>query len=318
MIGATRTVPVTTPKIILDCDPGIDDALAIALAVSHCDVLAVTTVGGNVGVEHTTRNAGSVLALLGRSDIPVHMGADDPLAGPVAKRAEEYHGLNGLGGAVVPEPDVPVASHDAVGAIVEIVRANPGCWLVPTGPLTNIALAVSAAPDLAHLLAGISWMGGSTIGGNVTPCAEFNAWVDPEAAEVVLQFVSTHTIRFVMAGLNVTHTVTVDEGVVNSWRGSIRGDAFAGLMESYLAQYRTRYTLPGAAIHDALAVVAVTHPELVTIQRCYIGVDCSSGPNRGRTSVDDRPLLVPSPANTDVVISADSAAIAALVSAAVR
>ncbi len=302
----------------MDCDPGIDDALAIALAVEHCDVLALTTVGGNVGVEHTTRNAGSVLALLGRSDIPVHEGADSPLAGPVAKRAEEYHGLNGLGGAVVPDPQVPVASRDAASAIVDLVRSNPGCWLVPTGPLTNIALALRMAPDLGPLLAGISWMGGSTTGGNVTACAEFNAWVDPEAADEVLQYVSTRTVRFVMAGLNVTHTVTIDETVVDSWRGTARGNAFASLMDSYLGQYRQRYTLPGAAVHDALAVVAITHPELITTQRCHVEMDCSDGPNRGRTSIDDRPLLVPAPANTDVVMSADSAAIAALVTAACK
>ncbi len=306
------------PKIILDCDPGIDDALAIALAVQHCDVIALTTVGGNVGVEHTTRNAGSVLALLGRSDIPVHMGADDPLAGPVAKRAEEYHGLNGLGGAVVPDPEVPIASDDAAAAIVELVRSNPGCWLVPTGPLTNIALALRMASDLGPLLAGISWMGGSTTGGNVTACAEFNSWVDPEAAAEVVEYVGAHTVRFIMAGLNVTHTVTIDEPVVASWRGSPRGTAFASLLDSYLVQYRQRYTLPGAAVHDALAVVAVTHPELLTVQRCHVGVDCSSGPNRGRTSIDDRPLLVLVPANTEVVMTANSAAISALITSAVR
>jgi purine nucleosidase len=308
---------VKRPTIILDCDPGIDDALAIALAVQHCDVLALTTVGGNVGVEHTTRNAGSVLALLGRSDIPVHAGADDPLAGPISKRAEEYHGLNGLGGAVVPDPAVPVASDDAAGAIVSLVRANPGCWLVPTGPLTNIAVALERAPDLAPLLAGISWMGGSTAGGNVTPCAEFNAWVDPEAAELVLNYVTARSVRFIMSGLNVTHTVTIDEPVVASWKTSARGTAFAALMESYLGQYRRLYTLPGAAIHDALAVVAITHPHLVSTQRCNVSMDCSSGPNRGRTSIDDRPLLLPAAPNTDVVMSADQAAIADLISASV-
>jgi purine nucleosidase len=305
------------PRIILDCDPGIDDALAIALAVIHCEVLALTTVGGNVGVEHTTRNAGSVLAVLGRSDIPVHAGADNPLRGPVAKRAEEYHGLNGLGGAIVPDPAVSIASDDAVSAIVSLVRENPGCWLVPTGPLTNIALAFRAAPDLAPLIAGISWMGGSTTSGNVTPCAEFNAWVDPEAAAEVLEYVSAHTVQFIMSGLNVTHTVTINEAVVDSWRGSSSGDVFAALMDSYLVQYRQSYTLPGAAIHDALAVIAVTHPALVTTQRMHVGMDCTDGPNRGRTSIDDRPLLVHPLANTDVVMSADAAAICALVTEAV-
>jgi purine nucleosidase len=305
------------PVVILDCDPGIDDALAIALAVQHCEVLMVATVGGNVGVEHTTRNAGSVLAVLGRTDIPVHAGADHPLRGPVSKRAEEYHGLNGLGGAVVPDPAVPIASDDAVTAIVAAVRANPGCWLVPTGPLTNIALAFRAAPDLAPLLAGISWMGGSTTGGNVTACAEFNAWVDPEAAAEVLEYVSVHTVRFIMSGLNVTHAVTIDEAFVAQWRGSPSGDVFAALMDSYLVQYRQNYTLPGAAIHDALAVVAVTHPELLKTESFHVSMDCSDGPNRGRTSIDDRPLLVRPRSNTEVVMSADAEKICALVTEAI-
>jgi purine nucleosidase len=309
---------VSKPRIILDCDPGIDDAFAIALAVQHCEVLALTSVGGNVGVEHTTRNAGSVLALLGRSDIPVHAGADHPLRGPVAHRAEAYHGLNGLGGAAVPDPAVPVASEDGPGAIVALVRSNPGCWLVPTGPLTNLALAFRVAPDLAPLLAGISWMGGSTTHGNVTPCAEFNAWVDPEAAEEVLQYVGAHSVRFIMAGLNVTQDVTLDEADAASWRGSDTGDAFAALLESYLVQYRQQYTLSGAAVHDALAVIAVTHPELITVVSQHVSMDCSDGPNRGRTCIDDRPLINAPVANTQVVIDADAAAIVRLVTQSVK
>ncbi len=309
---------MSKPRIILDCDPGIDDALAIALAVQHCEVLALTSVGGNVGVEHTTRNAGSILALIGRSDIPVHAGADHPLRGPVLHRAEAYHGLSGLGGAVVPDPAVPVASNDAAAAIVTLVKANPGCWLVPTGPLTNLALVFRLAPDLATLLAGISWMGGSTTHGNVTPQAEFNAWVDPEAADEVLQYVSAHSVRFIMAGLNVTHEVTLNEADAHLWRGTPRGDAFASLLDSYLVQYRQQYTLAGAAVHDALAVIAVTHPELITSRLQHVSMDCSDGPNRGRTTIDDRPLITGPKPNTEVVLTADADAIVTLVSAAVR
>ena len=302
----------------MDCDPGIDDAFAIALAVKHCDVIALTSVGGNVGVDHTTRNAGSVLTLLGRTDIPVHAGADHPLRGPVLHRAEAYHGLNGLGGAVVPEPARRVASNNAAAAIVDLVRSNPGCWLVPTGPLTNIALAFRAAPDLGPLLAGISWMGGSTTHGNVTSCAEFNAWVDPEAADEVVQYVSTHRVRFIMAGLNVTHEVTLNEADAGSWRGTTRGDVFAALLESYLVQYRQQYTLKGAAVHDALAVIAVTHPDLVELVSHHVSVDCSDGPNRGRTSIDDRPLINGPTPNTEVVMDANAAEIVRLVTESVR
>ncbi len=308
---------MSKPRIILDCDPGIDDAFAIALAVQHCDVIALTTVGGNVGVEHTTRNAGSMLALLGRTDIAVHAGADHPLRGPVPHRAEAYHGLNGLGGAVVPEPAAPIASHDAAAVIVELVRANPGCWLVPTGPLTNLALAFRAAPDLAAFLAGISWMGGSTTHGNVTACAEFNAWVDPEAADEVIQYVSAHSVRIIMAGLNVTHEITLNEADAQAWRGTPRGDVFAALLDSYLVQYRQQYTLKGAAVHDCLAVIAVTHPELVTCVSRHVSVDRSDGPNRGRTSIDDRPLINGPTPNTEVVMGANAAEIVRLVTEAV-
>jgi purine nucleosidase len=301
----------------MDCDPGIDDALAIALAVRHCDVLALTTVGGNVSIEHTTRNAGSVLAMLGRSDIPVHQGADHPLRGPISTRAAEYHGLDGLGGVGVPGPVAPLASTDAPQAIVDLARANPGCWLVPTGPLTNVALAVQLAPDLHRFVAGISWMGGSTTHGNATPSAEFNVLVDPEAANEVVRWVSAHSVRFVMAGLNVTHDVTVDEAELSTWSGTPLGASFAALLAPYLARYRTTYTLAGAAMHDAMAVVAVTHPDLVTCEARHMEIDVSDGPSRGRTIVDDRPLLQPMSANTEVMVGADAPAVIALIRAAV-
>jgi purine nucleosidase len=301
----------------MDCDPGIDDALAIALAVRHCEVLALTTVGGNVSIEHTTRNAGSVLAMIGRSDIPVHQGADQPLLGPIATRAAEYHGLDGLGGVGVPQPGAPLASTNAPQAIVDIARANPGCWLVPTGPLTNVALALQLAPDLHRCLSGISWMGGSLTHGNATPSAEFNALVDPEAADQVVQWVSAHSVRFVMAGLNVTHQVTVDEGELATWGATSLGASFAALLSPYLARYRTTYTMSGAAMHDAMAVVAVTHPALVSCEARHVQVDTSLGPSRGRTIVDDRPLLQPMPANTEVMVDADAPAVIDLIRAAV-
>jgi purine nucleosidase len=304
--------PNSRASIILDCDPGIDDALAIALAVDHCEVLGLTTVGGNVGVVHTTRNAGSVLALVGRSDIPVHSGADDPLRGPLPNRAEEYHGETGLGDATVPDPEVPIASEDAVGFIIETASRQPGLWLVPTGPLTNLALAFRADPALWKHLAGISWMGGSTTGGNVTPGAEFNAWADPEAADEVFRYCAQHQLELRMAGLNVTHEVTIDEVFVDGLRGHPTGDVFADLIGSYLARYRDVYSLRGAAVHDALAVIGLTHPQWCTFRPFPVAIDTSDGPNRGRTTIDDRPLLDPATPHVQVMIDADEAAIVAL------
>ncbi len=299
------------PLIVLDCDPGVDDALAIALAVDHCEVLALTAVGGNVAVEHTARNAGSVLALLG-VDLDVHVGADHPLRGPLPKRAEEYHGETGLGSVSVPPPGRPLASHDAPTFLANVMRSAPGLWVVATGPLTNVALALRLAPDAWQYISGISWMGGSTTGGNVTPGAEFNAWADPEAAAEVFTFCTTHRVDLRMAGLNVTHEVTMNEDDVDRLQISPTGKVFAELIGTYLAQYRSRYTLRGAAVHDALAVVAITHPDLCQFQLLPVEIDVTDGPNRGRTTVDDRPLLAPATPNCRVMVDANESAIVSL------
>ena len=193
--------------IILDCDPGHDDALAIALALASPELrpLAITTVAGNAPLDRTTRNALRVLTLLGRTDVPVAAGADRPIVRdpwvPV-----EFHGDSGLDGADLPEPAVGPAEVGAVelaGALLR--RAGEPVTLVATGPLTNMALLLRAAPGLRDRIAEISLMGGSLGEGNTTAAAEFNIWADPEAAAIV--FDSGIPIR--MAGLDVTHQALV-------------------------------------------------------------------------------------------------------------
>ncbi len=183
--------------VIIDCDPGHDDAIAIVVAARHTNLLGITTVGGNAPVESTTRNAIIVRDLLGL-DVPVHAGANRPIVVPPA-HADYVHGVSGLDGADLPEPSGPPASHDAVGFIIETWPRPRRLWLVPTGPLTNIALAPRSAPDLGSRIAGISLMGGGTFG-NRTAAAEFNIWADPRPRRW-----SSYGGPLIMTGLDLSH-----------------------------------------------------------------------------------------------------------------
>ncbi len=305
-------------RIILDCDPGLDDAVAIALAVRHADTVGITTVGGNVGLEYTTANALALCDILGVPDLPVHAGHDLPLSGSLEHRATEYHGPYGTGSVRLAEPSRPATSADAVGWIIETVRAEEGIALVATGPLTNIALAFQKAPDIIKKLSQISWMGGSSDGGNTTPGAEFNSWVDPEATAMV--FGAGHP-NLVMVGLNVTHTVLLDRPWIDELRRHVQGTAtevFADLLDYYEIRQREMTTLAGAAVHDALAVIHVTHPRLLAGTRRPVEIVLNDGPARGMTLVDLRPMRNPTPANTTVIEWADASAIQDLIGQALR
>ncbi len=306
------------PRIILDCDPGLDDAVAIALAVRHADLVGITTVGGNVGLTHTTANALALCDILGVPELEVHAGNDLPLSGSLEHRATEYHGPYGTGSVHLDEPSRPATSADAVGWIIDTVRAEEGLALVATGPLTNIALAIQKAPDIIEKLSEISWMGGSSNGGNTTPGAEFNSWVDPEAAAIV--FAAGHP-NLVMVGLNVTHTVLLDRPWIQQLRRQVQGtpmEVFADLLDYYEARQRELTTLAGAAVHDALAVLHVTHPELLAGVRRQVEIVLSEGPARGMSLVDIRPMREPSPANAKVIEWADVAAIGDLIGLALQ
>ena len=290
--------------IILDCDPGHDDALAIALALARPElrVEAITTVAGNAPLDRTTRNALRVLALLGRPDVPVAAGADRPILRdpwvPVA-----VHGESGLDGADLPEPLTDVQPWTAVELQTSILRAaTEPVTIVATGPLTNIGLLLRTAPDLADRIAGIWLMGGSLEEGNTTPTAEFNAWSDPEAGAIV--FGSGIPIR--MAGLNITHQALVlpDDVARLDGIGNHAGRVFADLMRFFGVHHLDRYGWDGPPIHDAVAVAWLVRPDLIEGRSLNIRVDTSDGPDRGRT-IGTEPVGAEAPANAEVGIRVD-------------
>jgi inosine-uridine nucleoside N-ribohydrolase len=294
------------PAIVLDCDPGHDDALAIAVAARHTELLGITTVAGNVPLPLTTRNALAMVAVLGL-DVPVHVGSPRPLVAE-PRTAEFIHGASGLDGPTLPAELPEPASRDAVGFIVDTVRARPGqVWIVATGPLTNVALALRAAPDLADQVAGIALMGGGIPWGNVTPAAEFNVLVDPEAADVVFRCGA----RLVMAGLNVTHQWTIGPAERARIRaGGGRVAAFcAELLDFYGAAYARAFSgVPAGPLHDPVAVLALTHPHLFEVVPHHVVVELTGTHTRGMTVADLRGVRRSAPANVDVLTRIDAAA----------
>jgi inosine-uridine nucleoside N-ribohydrolase len=290
--------------LILDCDPGHDDAIAIVVAAAHADVLGVTTVAGNAPLTATTRNALIVLDLIGRADVPVHAGAERPLVAP-PRHAGHVHGESGLDGASLPEPSRQPDSDRAVDFIIETVRANEGTWLVPTGPLTNIAIALRLAPDIAGKVGGISLMGGGRFG-NVTTSAEFNVWADPEAAEIVFHYGGP----LIMAGLDLTHQFRATQARIEQVRqiGGPLSVALADLLTFFSGTYTQRHdNMDGAAVHDPCAVLALTHPDLFTSSGRHVVVETAGVYTRGMTVIDDRGLVERKPPNTTVLETIDAA-----------
>jgi inosine-uridine nucleoside N-ribohydrolase len=305
----------TTPRlpIILDCDPGHDDAIAMVVAARHTDLLGITTVAGNAPLESTTLNAIVVRDLLG-IDVAVHAGAHRPLIAPPT-HAGYVHGESGLDGADLPTPSGPPASHDAIGFIIDTVRSNDGVWLVPTGPLTNIALALRSAPDIAGRVAGISFMGGGLFG-NRTATAEFNIWADPEAAKIVLSYGGP----LVMCGLDLTHQFQATKERIDEVR-AVPGrlaSVLADLLEFFSGTYRSRHdNLRGAPVHDPCAVMALTHPELFTRSFSNVAVETGGELTRGMTVIDQRTLIERPEPNCDRLTAIDADAAWAVVAEAI-
>ncbi len=292
------------PPVVLDCDPGHDDALAIALAARHTELLGITSVAGNAPLERTTANALTMSEVLGL-EVPVHAGSPRPLVAEL-RTAEFIHGPSGLDGPVHPAHSRTVASHDAVRFIVDTVRSRPGeVWLVATGPLTNVALALRTAPDLAGSLRGISIMGGGIPWGNVTAAAEFNILVDPEAADVVFG----SGVPLIMAGLNATHQWLVGDALTRRVRAGGRAAAFcAELLDFYAGTYARAFPGEGAPLHDPLAVLAVTHPEVVTTTSYRVVVELRGEHTRGMTLADLRSAVGRSGApNVEAITHVDAA-----------
>ena len=288
-------------RIVLDCDPGHDDAIAILLALAspELELVGVTTVAGNQTLDKTTRNALVTLEIAGRSDIPVAAGADAPLRRQL-RTAAHVHGDSGLDGPELSEPSaLPVEAH-AADLLAELIE--PGVVLVPTAPLTNVALMLERHPEVRDRLDRIVWMGGSIAEGNVTPAAEFNAYVDPEAAAIVF----ASGIDVTMIGLDVTHMALFDSTHAERLRGAGKaGKAVAELADFFLEFHRQRYRFDGAPIHDAMAVAHVIDPTLVTTLSCNISIETASEFCDGRTVVD-RWLVTGRPENAHAGIDVDA------------
>jgi inosine-uridine nucleoside N-ribohydrolase len=267
-------------RIIVDCDPGHDDAIALLLALGSPEVelIGVTTVHGNTTLDKTTVNALRVLELGGRTDIPIAPGASAPLSRELSV-AEYVHGSSGLDGPLLPAPSESPVDQGAVDFLAE--RLEPDVVLVPTGPLTNVALLLDRHPDVRP--GRIVLMGGAIGLGNVTPAAEFNIWADPEAARRVFE----SGLDVTMVGLDVTHKALLTPERRERIRAAGRvGTVVAELVDFFGEYHRETYGWPGPPIHDALALAFVVDPALLETRRCNVAVDTESELCRGRTVCD--------------------------------
>ena len=289
-----------TTRIILDCDPGIDDALAITFAHGHpgIDLVGVTTVAGNVGLAKTTANALAVCEFIGAAGTPVTAGCAGPLLRP-AFDARQVHGDSGLGGATLPPPAASPAARHAVDYIIDAVSAAPGeITLVATGPLTNIALAVRREPRLADWVRDFVIMGGSASRGNVTPAAEYNIWADPEAAAAVFRAGWTVT----MLGLDVTLRTGATATVLQ--RMGELGPLGTELLRPAL-EHRSVSEAGDPPVHDVCAVAWVAQPELFGLVPARVQVELAGQLTAGMTVTDfDIPGQVDS-GNAQVAMSID-------------
>jgi len=272
-------------RIILDCDPGHDDAIALMLALcsGEVELLGVTTVSGNQCLRRTTANAIRVLDHLRRPDIPVAAGARRPL---VRERyaAADVHGETGLDGPDLPPPGRQAENDHAIDWIAGMISAQrQAVTLVATGPLTNLALLLARYPELEQRLGRVVMMGGAIAEGNVTPAAEFNVWADPEAAKRVF----ASGLDLTMVGLDVTHRALVRMEHKERLRAAGRvGRTVAELLDFYDRFHREVYGFDGSPIHDAVALAYAFRPDLLETRELNVEVDCESELCRGRTVVD--------------------------------
>jgi inosine-uridine nucleoside N-ribohydrolase len=274
-----------TIPILVDCDPGHDDAMALLLALASPEVelLGVTTVAGNQTLEKTTANALKVLEFVDRGDVPVAVGAPRPLVREPFVAAY-VHGESGLEGPELPPPiGTPVGEHAVDFLAARILESERRVTLVPTGPLTNVALLLARYPETAGRLERVVLMGGAIAEGNVTPAAEFNIWADPEAGARVF----ASGLDVTMIGLDVTHKALMTAAHADRLRASGRtGRMVAELFDFFHRYHAEAYGFEGSPIHDAVAVAHVFRPELVETAERHVAVECGSELCRGRTVVD--------------------------------
>lgn len=273
-------------KIILDVDPGHDDALAmlIAAAAPELEVKAVTVVAGNQTLDKTLANALKVFTIAGITNIPVAAGVGKPLIRDQIT-APHVHGETGLDGPDLPEPSIAPHPLHAVDLIIKTLLEDPGkITLVPVGPLTNIAVAMLKEPAIKDKIERIVLMGGSSVEGNITPAAEFNIFVDPEAARVVFR----SGVPITMVGLDVTHKAIVtseDSRRVRAMGGQV-ARVVSEFMDFYAQFHKKVYGIDGSHMHDPVAVAEVIRPGLVKTKKMFVDVDCSGGICYGRTVCD--------------------------------
>lgn len=284
-------------KIIIDTDPGQDDAVAILLALAspdEIDVLGITAVAGNVSLDLTSRNSRIICELAVKADVPVYAGCDRPMGRPLVT-AEHVHGKTGLDGPDLPEPTMPLQEEHAVDYIIDTLRAEPSgtVTLCPLGPLTNIATALEKAPDIAARVQQIVLMGGAYFEvGNITPAAEFNIYVDPQAADIVFK----SGIDIVVMPLDVTHKALVTAARNDAFRaiGTPVGIAVAQMTEFFERYDKEKYGSAGAPLHDPCVTAYLIRPELFTGRYINVEIETHSELTMGMTVADwwgvtDRP-----------------------------
>ena len=299
-----------TTRVILDCDPGHDDAVAILLALANpaINLVAITTVAGNQTLARTTENARRVLALAGRDDVPVAAGADRPLTRELVV-APDIHGASGMDGAELPEPVVALDPRGALRLIAE--ETTPDTVLVATGPLTNVAAAVAQGTRPREIV----WMGGAIALGNVTPAAEFNAFVDPEAAAAVV----ASGIPLTIVPLDLTHQICATPEVQARIEalGTPLATAVLGLLRFFESTYRDVFSMPHPPVHDPATIAWLIDPGLFGGNHRHVAIETEGSHTAGMTVVDVHGKLGLEP-NAFVLTRVDAAGFWDLVIEALR
>jgi len=304
-------------KILLDCDPGHDDMMAIMLACASdaIELLGITTVAGNQIGEKTFRNALQVLTLINERHVPVARGADKPLVRELTV-APKIHGKSGLDGAELPEPDVVPLDLPAVDFIIRTLKqADEKIILVPTGPLTNIGAVLLQDPSVKEKIERIVLMGGALYDSNITPAAEFNIFVDPEAAKIVFEA----GVPLTMVGLDVTNkaVITFEEiAKLSAQNGKVSG-VVGPLLEFFAQANHDFFGIQGAPIHDALAVASVIDPTVVETRRLNVEIETEGRLTSGRTVIDIYGVTGKTP-NVDVALKIDAAKFITIMQEAIK
>ncbi len=276
-------------SVIIDCDPGQDDAVALLLALASPEalrVLGITCVAGNVSLDLTQRNARRICELAGRGDVPVFAGCPRPMLRDLVT-AEAVHGKTGLDGVDLPDLAMPLERRHAVDFIIETCRGSGdrGVTLCVTGPMTNIAVAMVMAPEIVKGIHEIVFMGGVALGaGNTTPVAEFNAFVDPHALHIVLEA----GVPLAMLGLDVTHKAITTPARLAAIRalGPPVGTAVADMLAFYDRHDIDRYGFEGGPLHDPCVIAYLLRPDIFASRDCHVSVEIESGLTMGQTVVD--------------------------------